>query len=146
MNNTLNIILHIYFAINFFIAGVDNNSRHPFRTKSEYFTAFFYAIFFSVFGIAFYAITLIISSIKAIYIRTYLHYGITILRTWYRFAYKRREMKLNGYQLNAFKKNIMINRMPGVWKNWWMTFLDGEIDKKKKELFEKHGEVTDFKC
>ena len=146
MNNTLNIIAHIYFAINLFIAGSDSNDRFHFaKTKVDYLLCLLYACFFSLFGLAFYSISIIIYSVKEIYIRTYINYGITTFRTWYKFVYLGKEITLDGPQLQAFRKNKMINRMPCVWKRWWFKFLDAEIEKKKKQLFDKYGEVTDFK-
>jgi hypothetical protein len=143
MNNVtiLNIFIHIYFAINIFIAGAEYEGR-----RFEKFTIgrIFYYLLIVFFAALFYIlIGLWVVVIVPIYKRTWLNWAITTIRVWNKHIRKGKPTGLYGNQLVEFRKNVMINKMPAFMRNVWFKIIDDNLQRQRDELA-KHGEVSDF--
>lgn len=140
----LSIIIHLYFAVNIFIAGREYQ-RYSYEklglNEIIYYLViiFFSCIFFIVKAVGRFSVTLVLP----IYKRTWLNWAISTTQAWNKHIRKGEPTELYGNQLVQFRKNVMINKMPPFMRNVWFKIIDENLQKQRDELT-SHGEVSDF--
>ena len=136
----LSIIIHIYFAINIFIAGMEYQLHSD---KKFSINDIFYYQLLILFASLFYIGVVLWFTVIAIYKRTWLNWGISTLLAWNTHIRKGRDTKMYGKELLALRKNVMINKMPDFMRKVWFRIIDENLQKQRDELA-RNGEVSDF--
>jgi membrane protein CcdC involved in cytochrome C biogenesis len=137
----LSIIIHLYFAVNIFIAGMDYEENTQGRKVNK--RDIVIAIVFILFASLLFILVNTWDILVAIYKRTWLNWVIATIRAWNKHIRKGEDTELYGHQLKAFRENIMINKMPPFMRNIWFKIIDTNLQKQRDDLAKK-GEVSDF--
>lgn len=137
----LSIIIHLYFAINIFICGIEYEDIRTSRKLNLYDP--FLLLFWLAFATLFYILIILWIAITNIYKRTWLNWAIATIHVWNKHIRKGVPIALYGNQLVQFRKNVMINKMPPFMRNVWFKIIDENLQKQRDELA-SHGEISDF--
>jgi len=128
----LSIIIHLYFAVNIFIAGMDYEENTQGRKVNM--MDIIIAIVFILFASLIFILINLWYILVAIYKRTWLNWIIATIRAWNKYIRKGEHTELYGQQLKAFRENVMINKMPPFMRNVWFKIIDDNLQKQRDEL------------
>ena len=135
MNKFWTSAMEMYFCCNCVITGYYIAGLTKSKTVSDAVAKFFVIVGVLLFGSVLVFISVSAGLIVKIFKRTWIYYGLLTLKTYYRFVYKKHPVNLEARYLKQIIDNpkSFVYKMPWWLSCWWVTFLNKQIEIKKKE-------------